>query len=97
MDVKQLISSMTLEEKASLCSGQDFWTTKPIERLNIPSLRVSDGPHGLRKEDESDTDVGIKRSFPATSFPPAVSMASTWNKDVQRPRFICNFGTWYKH
>lgn len=82
MDLKQLVSSMTLEEKASLCSGRDFWTTKPIERLNIPSLRMSDGPHGLRKEDESDTDVGVKRSFPATSFPPAVSMASTWNKDA---------------
>ena len=82
MDLKQLISSMTLEEKASLCSGQDFWTTKPIERLNIPSLRMSDGPHGLRKEDDSDTDVGVKRSFPATSFPPAVNMASSWNKDM---------------
>ena len=82
MDVKGLISSMTLEEKASLCSGLDFWTTKPIERLNVPSARCSDGPHGLRKEDESDTDVGIKRSFPATAFPPAVNMATSWNEEV---------------
>ena len=73
---------MTLEEKASLCSGLDFWTTKPIERLNVPSARCSDGPHGLRKEDESDTDVGIKRSFPATAFPPAVNMATSWNEEV---------------
>ena len=82
MDVKGLISSLTLEEKASLCSGLDFWTTKPIERLNIPSARCSDGPHGLRREDDSDTDVGIKRSFPATSFPPAVNMATSWNEEV---------------
>ena len=84
MDIKQLISSMTLEEKASLCSGRDFWTTKPIERLNVPSTYVSDGPHGLRREDDTDTDVGIKRSFPATAFPPAVSMAATWNPSVVR-------------
>ena len=84
MNVKELISSMTLEEKASLCSGLDFWTTKPIERLSIPSARVSDGPHGLRKEDESDTDVGVKRSFPATSFPPAVNMASSWNPEIAK-------------
>ena len=82
MDIKGLISSMTLEEKASLCSGQDFWTTKPIERLNVPSARCSDGPHGLRREDDSDTDVGVKRSFPATSFPPAVNMATSWNEEV---------------
>ncbi len=84
MDVKGLISSMTLEEKASLCSGLDFWTTKPIERLNVPSARVSDGPHGLRREDDTDSDVGIKRSFPATSFPPAVNMAASWNPNIAR-------------
>ena len=82
MDLKELISSMTLEEKASLCSGRDFWTTKPIERLNIPSTYVSDGPHGLRKEDDTDTDVGVKRSFPATAFPPAVNMATSWNEEA---------------
>ena len=82
MELKELISSMTLEEKASLCSGRDFWTTKPIERLNIPSTFVSDGPHGLRKEDDTDTDVGVKRSFPATAFPPAVNMAASWNEEA---------------
>ena len=81
-DIIEILSQMTLEEKASLCSGFDFWTTKPVDRLNIPSARMSDGPHGLRKEDDSDTDVGVKRSFPATSFPPAVNMASSWNEDV---------------
>ena len=50
MDIKQVISQMTLEEKASLCSGLDFWHTKGVERLGIPPVMVSDGPHGLRVE-----------------------------------------------
>ncbi|MCI7169906.1 glycoside hydrolase family 3, partial [bacterium] len=52
MDVKELVAKMTLEEKAGLCSGQDFWHTKAVERLQIPAMMVSDGPHGLRKQDE---------------------------------------------
>ena len=48
--IKELVSRMTLEEKASLCSGLDFWHTKGVERLGIPSEMVSDGPHGLRKQ-----------------------------------------------
>ena len=74
---------MTLFEKASLCSGQTFWETKSIDRLNIPSIMMSDGPHGLRKENNDDADnVALKSSFPATSFPPAVNMASTWNPEL---------------
>lgn len=74
---------MTLFEKASLCSGQDFWNTKSITRLNIPSFMMSDGPHGLRKENDAEADnIALKNSFPATSFPPAVNMASTWNPEL---------------
>ena len=51
-DLKELISQMTLEEKAGMCSGLDFWHLKGVERLGIPSVMVSDGPHGLRKQDE---------------------------------------------
>lgn len=47
MKYKNLINQMTLEEKASLMSGKDFWTTKPIDRLNIPSIFLADGPHGI--------------------------------------------------
>lgn len=80
---QQLVQSMTLFEKASLCSGLDFWLSKPINRLNIPSIVMSDGPHGLRKENNEDTDnVALKCSYPATAFPPAVNMASTWNVDL---------------
>ncbi|MBT2730513.1 glycoside hydrolase family 3 C-terminal domain-containing protein [Bacillus sp. ISL-75] len=81
-DMRQMISQMTLEEKASLCSGLDFWSTKGIERLGIPSIMVTDGPHGLRKQQQSADHLGIYDSVPATCFPSAVGLASTWNKKL---------------
>ena len=81
-DIKKIISEMTLEEKASLCSGLDFWNTKGIERLGIPSIMVTDGPHGLRKQAEGADHLGIYNSIPCTCFPSAVGLASTWNKDL---------------
>ncbi|MBT2742945.1 glycoside hydrolase family 3 C-terminal domain-containing protein [Bacillus sp. ISL-77] len=81
-DIKQLISQMTLEEKASLCSGLDFWHLKGIERLGIPSLMVTDGPHGLRKQAEGADHLGIYNSVPATCFPSAAGMASSWNREL---------------
>ncbi|MDM5194122.1 glycoside hydrolase family 3 C-terminal domain-containing protein [Bacillus hominis] len=81
-DIKNIISQMTLEEKASLCSGLDFWNTKGIERLGIPSIMVTDGPHGLRKQAEGADHLGIYDSIPSTCFPSAVGLASTWNKDL---------------
>jgi len=81
-DIKQMISQMTLEEKASLCSGLDFWNTKGIERLGIPSIMVTDGPHGLRKQQEGSDHLGIYDSVPATCFPSAAGLASTWNKEL---------------
>lgn len=80
--IKQLLTELTLEEKAGLCSGFDFWTTKPVSRLGIPSARMADGPHGLRKENDEDESVGAKMSFPATAFPPAVNQASSWNPEL---------------
>ena len=82
--ILQLLKELTLEEKASLCSGKDFWNTKAVQRLGIPSIMMSDGPHGLRKENNEDDAVGLKQSFPATSFPPAVNLASTWNPQMAR-------------
>jgi beta-glucosidase len=75
-----LISALTLEEKASLCSGLDFWHTKSIERLGIPSLMMADGPHGLRKETGDSAQAGLKESVPATCFPTASALAATWNR-----------------
>lgn len=79
MDIPALIPQLTLSEKAALCSGADFWTTKAISRLAIPSIMMTDGPHGLRKQIASSDQLGINRSEPATCFPPAVTLASTWN------------------
>ncbi|MEK5253308.1 glycoside hydrolase family 3 C-terminal domain-containing protein [Paenibacillus sp. FSL F4-0125] len=81
-NIHELISKMTLEEKAGLCSGLDFWHTKGIERLGIPSLMVTDGPHGLRKQKESADHLGLHNSVPATCFPSAAGMASSWDRDL---------------
>lgn len=81
-DIRNLISQLTLEEKAGLCSGLDFWHTKGIERLGIPSLMMTDGPHGLRKQKESADHLGLHNSVPATCFPSAAGLASTWNREL---------------
>ena len=79
---KDLISQMTLEEKASLCSGKDFWHLKSIERLGLPEIMVCDGPHGLRKQNAENKKVGIGNSYPATCFPTAVTTACSWDRDL---------------
>ena len=60
--IKELISKMTLEEKASLCSGADNWHTKEIKRLNIPSVMMVNGPHGLRKQEGETDHLGLNES-----------------------------------
>ena len=75
MNIEQLLAQMTVEEKAALVSGTDFMYTNPIPRLGIPSLCMSDGPHGLRKQLEGG-DNGVSRSEPATAFPTAAALAS---------------------
>jgi beta-glucosidase len=81
-NIKILISKMTLEEKASLCSGLDFWHIKGIERLGISSIMITDGPHGLRKQEGDTAELGLENSVPATCFPTASSLAATWNRDL---------------
>ena len=78
------LSELTLEEKASLCLGSDFWHTAPVERLGIPRIMVSDGPHGLRAQLEEADHVGIGGSAPATCFPTASALGSSWNPDLFR-------------
>ena len=70
---------LTLEEKAALTSGADFWTTKSIDRLGIPSLMLTDGPHGLRKQGGDTDHLGLAGSIPATCFPPAVGLSATFD------------------
>jgi beta-glucosidase len=72
---KELVSRMTLEEKASLCSGRDTWSTKPIDRLGLASIVLTDGPHGVRRSRAEDPT----NNLPATCFPTAPTLASSWN------------------
>ncbi|MFD0618990.1 glycoside hydrolase family 3 C-terminal domain-containing protein [Paenibacillus sp. GCM10027629] len=81
-EITALIEQMTLEEKAGLCSGLNFWHTKPVERLGIPSIMVTDGPHGLRKQDGNSDHLGLLNSVPATCFPSAAGMACSWDRDL---------------
>ena len=74
-DIKALVSSMTLEEKAGLTSGLDAWLTKAVERLGIPSVRMSDGPHGLRTEINGNT-------LKAVCFPTASMTASSFDREL---------------
>ena len=82
MDVKKLVSEMTLEEKAALCSGADFWHTKAVERLGVPRMMVADGPHGLRKQDQSADHLGINDSIRAVCFPTAAGLACSFDRDL---------------
>ncbi|WP_405097238.1 glycoside hydrolase family 3 C-terminal domain-containing protein [Oceanobacillus sp. FSL H7-0719] len=79
MKYKDLIESMTLEEKASLMSGKDFWQTQDIKRLGIPNMYLADGPHGMRKQAAAADHLGLNPSLPATSFPTAATVANSWN------------------
>ncbi|MCD7820184.1 MAG: glycoside hydrolase family 3 C-terminal domain-containing protein [Lachnospiraceae bacterium] len=81
-DLKSLISQMTLEEKAGMCSGADFWHLKGVERLGIPSVMVSDGPHGLRKQDENADHLGINESIKAVCFPAGVLSACSFDREL---------------
>lgn len=79
---KELVSKMTLEEKAGICSGEDCWNTKKIERLGIDSIMMSDGPHGLRKQIGATDNLGIGESLPAVCFPTASALACSFDRDL---------------
>lgn len=81
-NIENIIKEMTLEEKASLCSGFDFWHLNAVERLGIPSVMVTDGPHGLRKQDSKADHVGLNESVPATCFPTASALGASWNREL---------------
>lgn len=82
MRYKDLIDQMTLEEKASLMSGKDFWQTQEIERLGIGSIFLADGPHGIRKQAAAADHLGLNPSLPATCFPTAATVANSWNTEL---------------
>ncbi|MGI8458987.1 MAG: glycoside hydrolase family 3 C-terminal domain-containing protein [Propionibacteriaceae bacterium] len=79
LDIDHLLGELTVAEKASLTSGSSFWYTVAVERLGIPRIMVSDGPHGLRAQPGESDHLGIGGSVPATCFPTASAVASAWN------------------
>ena len=81
MKIKELVDQMTLEEKAGLCSGLDFWHTKSVERLGVESVMVSDGPHGLRKQDQEADHLGMNDSIKAVCMPAACATAASFDRE----------------
>ncbi len=81
---RDIIEQMTLDEKASLTSGADFWHTKTVERLGIPAIMLTDGPHGVRKQGGKADNLGLNKSIPATCFPTAATAANSWDVALQR-------------
>ncbi|MCX5775161.1 MAG: glycoside hydrolase family 3 C-terminal domain-containing protein [Firmicutes bacterium] len=84
MDIKKVLSEMTLEEKCALLSGVTNWDTTPIERLSIPSTKCADGPCGLRKEIPTKEINVLGQSVPATCFPLPVTLASSWDTEIEK-------------
>ncbi|NCB44057.1 MAG: glycosyl hydrolase [Clostridia bacterium] len=82
MDFQKIISQMTLEEKAGLCSGRNFWFTKDIERLGVQGVMLSDGPHGLRKQATGGDHLGVSGSVEAICFPTASAIAASFDRDL---------------
>ena len=84
VDYSFLLSQMTLEEKASMCSGSTFWLTQPVERLGIPCVWVSDGPNGLRKEKRSAGLNLMGTSETSTCFPSSATTANSWDVSLMK-------------
>lgn len=81
-DVKEILAQMTLEEKVALCDGENFWNLKAMEKYDIPSIMVCDGPHGLRKKDYSKKGDSLSNSVPAISYPTAATTAASWDPEL---------------
>ncbi len=84
MNVQEILKQMTLEEKAAFCSGHDFWHTKAIGRLGVPSVMMCDGPHGLRKQEGKGDHLGINKSIETVCYPTAAALASSFDRDVMK-------------
>lgn len=83
-DIPRLLTELTVPEKAALLSGSDFWHTRAIERLGIPAIMLTDGPHGLRKQAGATDHLGLNASVPATCFPSAAGLGATWDRELMR-------------
>lgn len=83
-NVEEVLSQMTLEEKAQMCSGRDFWKTQDIERLGIPAVMMCDGPNGLRKQLGEGDHLGINESIETVCYPTASAMAASFDRALMR-------------
>ncbi|MBP3458599.1 MAG: glycoside hydrolase family 3 C-terminal domain-containing protein [Lachnospiraceae bacterium] len=81
-EIEAIVAQMTVEEKASLCSGGDFWHTKAVERLGVPAMMVSDGPHGLRKQKDEGDHLGVNDSIVAVCYPAGCASASSFDRNL---------------
>lgn len=84
LDIEYLLKNLTLEEKAGLCSGADNWFTKAVERLGLPSIMMTDGPHGLRKQAGSGDNLGLEESVKAVCFPAGCALASSFDRGLMQ-------------
>ena len=82
MNVKEIVSKMSLEEKCYLLSGKDFWQTRSVKRLGVPNVTLSDGPHGIRKQEGASDQLGLNGSVPATCYPTAATVANSWDESL---------------
>ncbi|WP_432542041.1 glycoside hydrolase family 3 C-terminal domain-containing protein [Kineococcus sp. SYSU DK002] len=81
-DLDALLASLSLEDKASLLSGGDFWSTKALAQVGVPSLVLTDGPHGVRRQAGAADHLGINEALPSTCFPPAVAVGASWDPAI---------------
>ena len=81
-EIKKLVEQMSLEEKCYLLSGKDFWQTRSVERLGVPNVTLSDGPHGIRKQEGASDQLGLNGSVPATCYPTAATIANSWDPEL---------------
>ena len=81
-EIKKLVGKMTLPEKCYLLSGKDFWQTRSIRRAGIPNVTLSDGPHGIRKQEGASDQLGLNGSIPATCYPTAATIANSWDPEL---------------
>jgi beta-glucosidase len=106
MEVKDVISKMTLQEKAALLSGKDFWHTEGVERLGVPEFMMCDGPNGLRKQEGVADHLGLNSSIKTVCYPTASTVASSFDVEMAKkagadswkrvPERKCKYapGTW---
>ena len=80
--VEDILKELTLEEKCSLLSGESFWYSQSIEEKGIEKMMFTDGPHGLRKQNDKADHLGMNKSVPATCFPPACALGASWNENL---------------